>query len=269
MAVVLAAAIAAALLLTVLRSPNQHGARVIHFTFDSRLVHEDLTQTLVVPRGSDGAGRPLLIFLGGKGEDENSNLDEAMFVALAKLGHRAPDILFPDAGGDTYWHDREDGAWGSYVMQEVLPRAIARVHADPKRIAIGGISMGGFGAFDIARLKPHRFCAVGGHSPALWLEGGETAEGAFEGAEDFERHDVIGAAVKSAHPYAGAKLWIDVGTEDPFRSADRTFVEVLRAKGRRVQFHVWRGGHEGSYWERHWGRYLRFYAAALAGCHRG
>jgi hypothetical protein len=27
-----------------------------------------------------------------------------------------------------------------------------------------------------------------------------------------------------------------------------------------------RGGHEGAYWNRNWGRYLRFYARALAAC---
>lgn len=266
--IALGAAVAAALLMTVLRSPNEHGARVIRFTVDSRLVDQDLTQTLVVPPGSTGAGRPLLIFLGGKGQDESSNLTEAMFAALAREGRRAPDILFPDGGGKAYWHNRESGAWGSYVTREVLPRAIAKLHADGRRLAIGGVSSGGFGAFDIARLKPHRFCAVGGDSPALWLEGSEAPAGAFESAEDFAHHNVVGAAVKNAHPYPGAKLWLDVGSDDRFRAADTTFVEVLRAKGKRVQFHLWEGSEEGSYSERRWARNLRFYARALAGCKR-
>jgi S-formylglutathione hydrolase FrmB len=49
--------------------------------------------------------------------------------------------------------------------------------------------VGGFGAYDLARLNPGRFCAVGGHSPALWRSGGETAPGAVDDAEDFARHD--------------------------------------------------------------------------------
>lgn len=263
----LAAAVAAVLLFVVFRKPNTHGARVVHFTIASPLVHSTMTETAVIPAGSSGAGRPLLVFLYGKGENENSNLDEAMFEALAKLGARAPDIVFPDGGEDSYWHNRQDGDWGSYVMKEVVPQAIALLHANPRRVAIGGISMGGFGAFDLAHLHPHRFCAVGGHSPALWLEGGETPDGAFDNAEDFARNDVIGDAVSSSHPYPGAKLWVDVGSEDPFRSADTTFVQVLRAKGAHVQFHVWSGRHEQSYWQRHWGSYLDFYASALASCH--
>jgi len=30
--------------------------------------------------------------------------------------------------------------------------------------------------------------------------------------------------------------------------------------------HTWPGGHERSYWDRHWNAYLHFYASALARC---
>jgi len=133
-------------------------------------------------------------------------------------------------------------------------------------VAIGGISMGGFGALNLARLAPHQFCAVGGHSAALWASGGETAAGAFDDAEDFARNDVI-AAARTRDPYRGSAVWIDVGTEDPFRAADTRLAAELRRDGQQVQFHVWPGGHDGSYWSAHWSSYLRFYAGALARCH--
>jgi S-formylglutathione hydrolase FrmB len=247
---------------------DTHGARVVHFTVDSRLVHRTLTETAVIPQGGSGAGRPLLVFLHGKGENEDSNLDGPMFAALAALGSRAPDVVFPDGDEDSYWHDRESGAWGRYVIDEVIPRGVSLLRADPNRIAIGGLSMGGFGAYDLARLYPGRFCAVGGDSPALWISGGESAAGAFDSAEDFGRHDVIGAAEGSTNPYPGMKLWIDVGSEDPFRAADTRFAGVLKEKGRAVQFHIWPGGHDQSYWQSHWGSYLDFYASALHYCHQ-
>jgi S-formylglutathione hydrolase FrmB len=246
---------------------NTHGARVIHFTIDSPLVHRTLTETAVVPQGSSGAGRPLLVFLHGKGENEDSNLDSPMFAALAQLGSGAPDVVFPDGDEDSYWHDRESGAWGKYVIDEVIPQAQLQLHIDPHRVAIGGLSMGGFGAYDLARLYPGHFCAVGGDSPALWVSGGESAAGAFDNSEDFTHHDVIGEAEESTNPYPGMKLWIDVGSEDPFRSADTTFAKVLKEKGQSLQFHVWPGGHDQSYWQSHWRSYLDFYASALRHCH--
>jgi S-formylglutathione hydrolase FrmB len=262
-AVVLAAIAAAAV--SAAGSVDTRGAKVVTFTIHSRLVHAALPATAVVPPGSNGRGRPLLVFLHGKGEDQASNLDDAMFAALASLGRRAPDIVFPYGGADSYWHDRADGAWGSYVEDEVIPAALRRLGADPSRVAIGGISMGGFGAFDIARLHPGRYCAVGGHSAALWAQGGESAPGAFDDAEDFARHDVI-AAARAADPYPGMAVWIDVGTLDPFRAADTQLAQELQADGQRVQFHIWPGSHGQDYWQAHWTQYLRFYAGALASC---
>ncbi|MBK5221204.1 MAG: alpha/beta hydrolase, partial [Thermoleophilia bacterium] len=76
-------------------------------------------------------------------------------------------------------------------MREVIPAVSRRFGTDPRRVAIGGISMGGFGAYDLALKHPGRFCAVSGHSPALWFDGSETAPGAFDDAADFERNDVV------------------------------------------------------------------------------
>jgi S-formylglutathione hydrolase FrmB len=244
-----------------------HGAQIVRFTIKSSLVHQTMPVTAIIPPGASGQPRPLLVFLHGKGGNQDSSVDGALFAALASLGARAPDVVFPYGGADSYWHDRADGAWASYVYQEVIPQALSRLHADPTRIAIGGISMGGFGALDIARLHPGRFCAVGGHSAALWVSGGESAAGAFDNAEDFARHDVI-AAAHAGDPYRGMAVWIDVGTQDPFRSADTTLVQELRADGHAVQFHVWPGAHDLSYWDSHWSSYLQFYATALADCHR-
>jgi S-formylglutathione hydrolase FrmB len=264
---VAAAALTAALVVPALGT-DTYGARVIRFTIDSPLVHQTLPAVAVVPAGASSGPRPLLVFLHGYGGNQNSSLVGPMFAALAQLGSRAPDIVFPYGDPDSYWHDRASGAWGSYVTEEVIPQALALLHADPQRIAIGGISMGGFGALDIARLHPGRFCAVGGHSAALWLAGGDSAPGAFDDAEDFARHDVI-AAARAGDPYPGTAVWLDVGTQDPFRAADTALAAALRADGHPVQFHVWPGGHDAGYWNSHWSSYLGFYAAALAGCHRG
>jgi S-formylglutathione hydrolase FrmB len=58
------------------------------------------------------------------------------------------------------------------VLREIVPR-----HG---RVAIGGISMGGYGAL---LLGPYgHFCAIGGHSPALWFSGWDSAAGAREHA---------------------------------------------------------------------------------------
>jgi S-formylglutathione hydrolase FrmB len=246
---------------------DRHGAQVAKLEVDSKAIGERLPTTVVVPANRPAGKRPLLVFLHGRSGNNGSELDDAFFSALGSLGTDAPIVAFPYGGDSSYWHDRDDGAWERYVTREVIPAVVKRFGADPRRVAIGGISMGGFGAYDIARLNPGRFCAVGGHSPALWRSGGETAPGAFDDAEDFDRHDVIAAARANPSGFAGrARLWLDAGASDPFQPGDQAMREAL---GPRLQAHLsWPGGHDDGYWNAHWPRYARFYARALESCGR-
>jgi S-formylglutathione hydrolase FrmB len=244
------------------RSAATHGATVIRYDVRSRYVHATLPQVAATPAGG-GEGRPLLVFLHGRGADgEEGNANGDFFAGLRALGDRAPDVVFPNGGEGSYFHARGSGDWARYVLDEVIPQAVRRLHADRRRVAIGGISMGGFGAFDIARQRPGRFCAVGGHSAALWLRGADTAPGAFDDAADFARNDVIRLARAGGRaPWGRARLWLDGGTGDPFRAADEAFGAALG-----IPVRHWAGGHHGAYWRAHYARYLRFYAAALAAC---
>lgn len=238
---------------------STRGATVRRFTVHSPLVGRDLHEILVVPAG-DRRGRLLLVFLHGRSSAPDSNLRQPLFDALRDLGPRAPVVLLADGGDHSYWHDRRDGKWGTSVLREAIPAALSRSDADGARVAIGGISMGGFGALDLARLAPRRFCAVGAHSAALWFRGADTPAGAFDDEEDFVRHDLLRFA-QAGRLYSG-KVWIDVGREDPFLQADTRLARELRNHGTRVRLAVHGGGHSG--WSGRMGEYLRFYAAACA-----
>jgi len=267
-AVLIAAALAIGALAGCSSPPpvNTQGARTLHLTIDSRFVHGAMPLTLVTPAGG-GAHRPLLLFLHGKSPYDNDSQDtDQMFAALHALGPSAPDIAFP-YGDTSYWHNRASGAWASYVLDEVIPKALTVLHADPRRVAVGGISMGGFGAYDLARLDPGRFCAVGGHSAAIWptFTSPDIDSPAFDNASDFARNDVIAAARANPKLYGRAQLWLDVGAQDPyFIAADRQLASALH-----IQLHMWPGAHDFGYWNAHWSDYLGFYAHALATCGYG
>jgi S-formylglutathione hydrolase FrmB len=237
------------------------GARISHLTIASRYVHHDMPLTLVTPAGG-GAGRPLLVFLHGHYANNNSVLSDQLFTALHTLGPRAPDIAFPSGGDLSYWHNRAGSAWGSYVLDEVIPKALTMLGANPHRVAIGGLSMGGYGAYDLARLEPGRFCAVGGHSAAIWTKYGDAETGAFDNTRDFARNDVVTAARTNPKLYGHAQLWLDVGTQDPyFQATDGQLASALH-----IRLHSWPGGHDYGYSDKHWNDYLGFYAHALATC---
>lgn len=269
LAALLAAAFGIAYLLlqaTILAPADTHGATLEHLTVHSDAVGKDLGVDIVVPPG-DVSSRPLLVFLHGRGGSNGTfTEDEAMFAALARLGESTPIVAFPDGDDHSYWHDRASGDWGEYVVDEAIPAVVREAGAEANRVAIGGISMGGFGAYDLALSNPGRFCAVGGHSPAVWLKGGASAPGAFDDAEDFERHDVIAAVRADAAAFGDIPIWNDAGDEDPFLISDIALTEALEAGGADLTAHVWPGGHDRSYWDRHWDEYFRFYAKALADC---
>ena len=230
-----------------------------HFTIESRLVGRSLEQAVFVP-ADDTKGRPLLVLLHGRSSSPDSMAKKSITNAIRKLGSRAPVVVFANGGDHSYYHDRSDGRWGSYILDEVIPAAIRKYDLDRRRVAIGGFSMGGFGALDLARFR--RFCAVGGHSAAMWRTGGETPQGAFDDSEDFEQNDVIEAAAKNPRLYGNARVWIDVGTEDPFQSADEELARRLAGE----RFTLWRGEHDISFLEKHADEVLEFYADALERC---
>lgn len=271
-AAAIAAAVAvvwAVLSLTLLAGTDTHGASVEKISLDSEAVAGTHPVSVVVPEGADDdSDRPLLVFLHGRSGDSETYVDdEDFFSALEEEGDRAPIVAFPDGGDSSYWHDRAEGAWGKYVVEEVVPEVAEKFGASTDRVAIGGISMGGFGALNLAAQHPGLFCAVGGHSPALFLSGGESAAGAFDDAADFDRNDVISTAREDPGAFAGTPVWLDAGKRDPFVPGVAAMRDALTAHGADVTVKSdWKGGHEAEYWDAHWDEYLDFYSAALAGC---
>ncbi|MFY9488051.1 MAG: alpha/beta hydrolase-fold protein [Solirubrobacterales bacterium] len=233
----------------------------------SDAVGKTLPVEVLLPKGHKKSdGRPLLVFLHGRGTPPDRLSSSAMLKALADAGSDAPIVALPYGDEASYWHDRADGDWARYVNDEVIPQVSKKFGADDKRLAIGGISMGGFGAFNLARLNPGKFCAVGGHSPALWLSAGETAEGAFDNAEDFADNDVVAIARNQPLPFGSARLWLDYGDEDPFGAGDRAMTAALTQSGADFTAKTWPGEHETAYWDAHFGDYMRFYTKALSDC---
>lgn len=251
---------------TVFGPIDQHGAQFVEMEIRSEAVGRELGVNVIVPKQAGPRGeRSLLVFLHGRGGSESS-FNDVVFDNLPQLRGNGPVFAFPDGGDHSYWHNRREGKWGAYLMREVIPSVVERFGVDPTRIAIGGISMGGFGAYNLALKHPRRFCAVGGHSAALWFDGSEAAPGAFDGEADFERNDVVEAVQADPDAFGGMRIWNDYGSEDPFRPYNEGFVDALEGGGTDVSAHVWPGGHDGSYWSEHWPAYQRFYVNSLASC---
>jgi S-formylglutathione hydrolase FrmB len=227
---------------------------------DSSVIGEPLVlgerRHRVIPAGRDGA--PLLILLHERGGSPEELVWPELVDSLETMTN-PPAVLLVDGGDHSYYHDREDFDWGTHILEEAIPAARERLDTDPRKEAIGGFSMGGFGALDLARQR--RFCAVGAHSPALWEGGGQTPEGAFDDAEDFERNDVLELAQARPGLFRGARVWLDVGRDDSFRDNTVRLGALIDAPAKTPP-----GEHSTAYWREHVDEYLRFYEEALRTC---
>jgi predicted esterase len=243
------------------------GYLLVHNELKSKAVGgRELGYNVIVPPKLPARGhRSLILYLHGRGGYEGTFNDEVLRGIVRLHGH-GPLVVFPAGGVHGYWHNRAEGKWEDWVMKEVLPRVERRYGVDPHKIAIGGISMGGFGALDIALKHPGMFCAAAGDSPALWFEEAETAPGAFEDLADFERNNVVGTVQEDPNAFGGTHVWIDYGDEDPFRVYDEGFVAAMEGSEGSFTSHSWPGGHDGAYWAAHWPDYQRWFVKQLASC---
>lgn len=250
-----------------------YGATVVEYSFGSKVLGRRLDEVAIVRPGA--RKRPLLILLHGRHDRRHGPLasntsgpeslvSDALLAALQQLQGAAPNVLLLNGGQHSWYHNRRSGRWSSMLLDEAIPDAIRRFHFSADRVAIGGLSMGGYGALHLASLRPRAFCAVGAHSAALYRSYATSASVAFDDAADFARNNVFSAALGGR--FDRLPVWIDSGTDDPFREADAAFASVLLARGTDVRHHEWPGGHRASYWRAHMAEYMNFYASALATC---
>ena len=249
-------------------SPRTTTLTKVFYRLHSKDTHGDRLEGALVPNGPS-RGRALLVMMPGRGSGPGSQAFTGgswTGPVRALTPAMAPVVLSLDSGASSYFHDRATGRWGSYVVDEVIPDAIKRFHIDPRRIGIGGNSMGGFGALDIARLHRGKFCVVGVREPAIWQSGGETAAGAFDSAADFDRHNLIAEARANPNMFGPTPIWIDHGDRDAFISGDDAFVTALRRGRTPLTVKVFPGTHFDHYGSRHGAEYLRFMTHELARC---
>ena len=120
----------------------------------------------------DGARRPLLVWLHGRGDPRLTNFVEQ--VAAAGLRARPGTVrALPNSYLLVPWTRGNLGARG--LGGEDVLQALAQVQAehgvDAERVSLAGFSLGGSGAFDLAVHAPEPWAAVATFSAGAWQVG--------------------------------------------------------------------------------------------------
>jgi dienelactone hydrolase len=129
-------------------------------------------------RRDDAKQWPMILFLHGRNERGSEGMWQTEFgVAEAVRNHpeRWPFVIvMPQCPQNAHW---TDPAMLDMAMAS-LDQEAAEFHGDETRTYLTGLSMGGYGAWELARLHPHRWAAIaiaaGGifwsYEPERWQE---------------------------------------------------------------------------------------------------
>jgi len=118
----------------------------------------ELCSLLYLPKDYQSAKRrgwPLLLFLHGAGE-RGDNLTLVAKHGPPKLVARNREFPFvivsPQCPADRIWDDD--------ALLALLDEVIARFRIDPRRVYVTGLSMGGYGTWNLGLKYPERFAAI-------------------------------------------------------------------------------------------------------------
>jgi enterochelin esterase-like enzyme len=180
-------------------------------------------------------------------------------------GTLPPMIIVLPQGDQGYWVNHTDGGpkWGDYLARDLVQQVDATYLTlpDARHRAVGGLSMGGWGALYQALSHPDEFGVVGAHAPSL--RGGDGSMPFLPRGSGFSQYDPLWLA-SNASAIDGLRVWLDADEQDPWVKPDTDLHNRLDQRRVANEWHIYPGRHGGTYWHDHIPDYLQFYGRALA-----
>ncbi|GMG87984.1 alpha/beta hydrolase family protein [Biformimicrobium ophioploci] len=168
-------------------------------------------------------------------------------------------LVMPDGAYDKWYVDspvQRDFRYRTYIGREVVDFIDShfRTIAAKGQRAITGLSMGGFGALNIALNTPDTFGAVGSISGAVGPRGHSSKFGLTDVFGDPQKNAAFwdrktiannAAALKAS----GMAITLDCGSDDFLIEANRQLHRTLLQAGVRHDYTERPGGHSWPYWD--------------------
>jgi len=233
--------------------------QVVDLSFASKAAKTTVNYRAYLPPCYTKTARryPYAILLPGSDGDETEwtatlKVNEALDTGIA-IHALPPMVLIMPNGGDLMNLNafQTGGSWESVIMDELMPeveKTFCTWNTREGR-AIGGISRGGFWAFEIGLRHPNVFSAIGGHSAY------------FDAENAPPEFNPLGLAkiIKFA-PGAQPRFWLDVAKDDDVRPNIEVFQKTLAGRNIDAGYTMNPiGQHKTDYWAAHISEYLAFY----------
>jgi len=183
-------------------------------------------------RRDDHKQWPILLFLHGRGERGSEGMWQTQ-IGLPQAVRDHPErwpfiIVMPQCPLGNYWTDPEMLA----MAIGALDQETAEFQADPNRTYLTGLSLGGYGAWELARQHPGRWAAV-----AI------AAGGIFWSYAPERWQQAPALTAEYARSIGRLPLWLFHGSEDNvvLTRQSELMYEALKASGGRVRLWIYQG----------------------------
>jgi S-formylglutathione hydrolase FrmB len=195
---------------------------------------------------------PVLLELHGLFDDHNS------WIHYSKLVHYVRDlqliVILPDGATSGYldWptqtHERLNRQlYETMIVEDLWNEVHRNFNADNQKWAIGGLSMGGYGAMRLGLRHPDKFASIWAHSSAFVI-GDVVPSLGLANIEDASLHDL---APKLKGRADLPVISFDCGTEDELIESNRDFHDLLEELDIEHLYAEHPGGHTWEYWDEH------------------
>ncbi len=175
---------------------------------------------------------PIILFLHGRGERGSEGMWQTQ-IGLPQAVRDHPErwpfvIVMPQCPQDSVWTDPEM----LDMAMKALDKETDEFHGDPERTYLTGLSLGGYGAWELARIYTHRWAAI-----AI------AAGGVFWSYAPERWEEVKTLPAEYARAVGHTPVWLFHGTDDttvPPRESDLMF-DALKAAGGHVRLWLYQG----------------------------
>ena len=196
---------------------------------------------------------PVLMQLHGLSDDEDSWIERSDLVRY--VSELPLIVVLPDGGTSAYLNWKTSDRLNQHRYEDLLIRDIpnhVRHHFQAKEgpWAIGGLSMGGYGAMRLGLKYPERFCSIYAHSSAFRIvEAMNDVDPAL--ISDVEDASVYHHADALAKREKRPVIAFDCGLDDRLLEHNRRFHEHLQGLNIEHCYAEYDGGHEWDFWDEH------------------
>ncbi|MFN8494668.1 MAG: alpha/beta hydrolase-fold protein [Caldilineaceae bacterium] len=222
---------------------------IVTVEFMSQVLWRQVTYTALLPDATIVGPGPygVLYQLHGGGQRHTT------WLYASKLVHYIQDLPFivimPDGAQSRWANDGKPfNAYEDFLMEELAQHVRHIFPATSGKWAIGGNSMGGFGAVRLGLKYPARFYSIWSHSGVFPTAATIPEHWSWHGSAD--ALDCY-ALVEQLDPQTMPRLTFDCGTEDHLLDSNRRFHAFLEARGIPHIYHEHPGGHTWDYWDSH------------------